>query len=335
MEKIGLKSRMKKVETSKSDKQTEEIGQKLAKSLKGGDIVALYGDLGAGKTVFVKGIARGLGIKKRILSPTFVFIRSYPLTSGKQLYHVDLYRGQSRQDFEALGLSEIFSKNNIVVIEWAEKLKDTLPKNRIDIHIKKEGEKIRRINITHKHSNVSIYRYIKLEEDEILKKGGVVIFPTDTVYGIGCRYDDKKAVNRIYKIKDRPKSQPFPYLVSNIQQVKKIADVTPIAQELIDKHWPGGLTIILKSRHNQKIGFRMPNHKELLLVIDMLGVPIIGTSANFHGQPPPASFDELDPKLIQLADFVIGGRAGGGIESTVVDTTVDPIKILRKGAIAL
>ncbi len=170
----------------------------------------------------------------------------------------------------------------------------------------------------------------------VLKSGGVVIFPTDTVYGIGCRIDNQKAVNRIYKIKSRSNSQPFPVLVSSIKQVESIATLNESARRLIEKYWPGGLTIILNSKEgNQKIGFRMPRSSMVSLLIDLVGKPIIGTSANFHGQPPAASFEKLDPKLIKLADFVIKGKSGGGVESTVVDATVDPIKILRKGAIAL
>ena len=177
---------------------------------------------------------------------------------------------------------------------------------------------------------------------EVLKSGGVVIFPTDTVYGIGCRCDDEKAVSRIYKIKGRPKDQPFPHLVSNIEQVKKIADITPLAQELINRYWPGGLTIILPVRHpelvsgpSQKIGFRMPDHKETLSMIDAVGVPIVGTSANFHGEPSPKSYEELDPKLQDLVDFVVKGECKNGIESTVIDTTVDPPKIIRQGAVKI
>ena len=84
---------------------------------------------------------------------------------------------------------------------------------------------------------------------DILKAGGIVIFPTDTVYGIGCRFDDQKAINRIYQIKGTPKDQSFPLLVSNISQVKKLAIITKIGQKLIDEYWPGALTIILPSRH--------------------------------------------------------------------------------------
>lgn len=184
---------------------------------------------------------------------------------------------------------------------------------------------------------------------QFLKNGGVVIFPTDTVYGIGCRFDDKRAVKRIYQIKRTPKSQPFPILVSNIKQVDKIVKVNNIAKELIKKYWPGGLTIILPSRHPKsrvyrgakdltaaaKIGIRMPNSDLTRLLIDQVQVPIIATSANFHGQPTPNSYGELDPKLIKLVDYVIKGDCKYQQESTVVDATVDPPKVLRHGAVKL
>jgi len=185
----------------------------------------------------------------------------------------------------------------------------------------------------------------------IFKNGGVVIFPTDTVYGIGCRFDDQKATERIYQIKKTPKNQKFPILVSSIGQVRKLAKVGKVAQKLIEKYWPGGLTIILPSRHPErerriysdssatpqndtsKVGFRMPDSDFIRSLINKVGVPIIGTSANFYGQMPAKSFKDLDPKLVGLADFVIKGECQGGIESTVVDVTVDSPKILRKGAV--
>lgn len=190
---------------------------------------------------------------------------------------------------------------------------------------------------------------------EVLKSGGVVIFPTDTVYGIGSIYDDQNALDRIYKIKSRPENQPFPILVSMVRQVEDLATITPSARKLIKKYWPGGLTIILPSvipakagthpnhlpviasetKQSPKIGFRMPRSSLITLLIDLVGVPIIGTSANFHGRPPAASFEKLDPQLIKLADFVIKGTCRNGVESTVVDATVDPPKILRQGAVKI
>src|SRR3972149_7853807 len=91
----------------------------------------------------------------------------------------------------------------------------------------------------------------------VLKKGGIVIFPTDTVYGIGCRFDDKDAIFRLYKIKKTPTTQPFPILVTNLSQVKNLAIINKTGAELIKKFWPGALTIIIKSKKGKgKIGFR-------------------------------------------------------------------------------
>ena len=187
----------------------------------------------------------------------------------------------------------------------------------------------------------------------ILKGGGVVIFPTDTVYGIGCCFDNQEAINRIRQIKGTPRNQPFPILVSKISQVKKLAIVTKIGKKLISKYWPGGLTIILYARHLErerriysdssatpqndisKVGFRMPDSDFIRSFINKVGVPIIGTSANFYGQKPAKSFKDLDSQILELADFVIKGRCQKGIESTIVDATSDPPKVLRKGAITL
>ncbi len=133
-----------------SPKETQKVAQRLTQDLVPGDVIALYGDLGAGKTVFVQGLAKGLKIKRNITSPTFVFMRSYPFTFKKKLltfYHLDLYRGEEKSDFESLGLQEVFSQDAIIVLEWAEKIKNSLPKKRVDISIEKIDEKKRRIKI--------------------------------------------------------------------------------------------------------------------------------------------------------------------------------------------
>lgn len=172
----------------------------------------------------------------------------------------------------------------------------------------------------------------------ILKSGGVVIFPTDTVYGIGCVYNNTRAVKRIYTIKGRDKSQPFPVLVSEIGQVEKIAEISDYAKDLMKKHWPGGLTIILRvfdlAKAWKSVGFRQPDSDIVKAITKEVG-PIIGTSANFHNQPTPKSYNELDPKFTKLADFVIKGECKLGEQSTVVDATVDPPKVLRQGAVRI
>ena len=134
--------------------ETEKFGEKLAKKIKKGGVIALYGDLGSGKTTFVKGLARGLRIKKRIVSPTFIFVRPYiinrqPTTDNRQLlYHIDLYRIDKLEDARGLGLEEIFSdSNNIVVIEWAERIKQILPEKRTDIYFKYLDENKRKVMV--------------------------------------------------------------------------------------------------------------------------------------------------------------------------------------------
>ena len=129
---------------------TQRIAQDLAKNLKGGEVIALFGDLGAGKTVFVQGLARGLGIKRRIISPSFVFMRTYPIILSHQtltFYHLDLYKGESMADLASLGLDEIFSPESVVVLEWADRIKKELPKKRINVFFETIDEKTRRISI--------------------------------------------------------------------------------------------------------------------------------------------------------------------------------------------
>ena len=134
---------------SKSESETRKIAAELAKNSKG-HIFALTGELGAGKTVFVQGFAKGLGIKEKIISPTFVLIRQHKIPgTGKTLYHVDLYRLEGNMDFKQLGLEEIWSDpNNIILIEWAEKIKKFLLKNIIKINIAKKELYSRLISIS-------------------------------------------------------------------------------------------------------------------------------------------------------------------------------------------
>lgn len=160
---------------TKSAQETAALGEKIANQLtinhkqslllrnkqslllrNRSSIIALTGELGSGKTVFVQGLAKGLGIKERILSPTFIMIRQYPLAISHQssiisFYHIDLYRIESEKDIEGLSLEEIWSDpKNIVAIEWAEKIKKILPKKRIEIHFEYINEGERRITINSK-----------------------------------------------------------------------------------------------------------------------------------------------------------------------------------------
>ena len=134
------------IETFSSPDETLNFARSFAQNLRGGEILALTGELGSGKTLFTQGLAEGLGIYDRIISPTYVLMRQY---CGKKfnLYHIDLYRLQTQHEIEDLGLNEIWGKkDNIVVIEWAEKMKGLLPPETIWIKFKYTGEKTREIN---------------------------------------------------------------------------------------------------------------------------------------------------------------------------------------------
>jgi len=171
---------------------------------------------------------------------------------------------------------------------------------------------------------------------KILKNNGIVIFPTDTVFGIGCRIDSRDAVNKLYRIKRTPRSQRFPILVSTIQQVEDYAQLPPKAKKLMDKFWPGALTIILESKKGEeKLGFRMPKSFITENLIEQVGAPIIGTSANFHKTKTPKIFKDLDPMLIKMADFIIEGECDLKSESTVVDATGVKLNIIRQGAVSI
>lgn len=141
---------MNKVHITNSQQETKKLARNFAKSLQAGDVIALYGDLGSGKTTFAQGLASGLGVKKKVMSPTFIFMRSYPIIFKKTpltLHHLDLYRGQDEKDFKSLGLNEIFTVDAIVVLEWADRIKRILPKKRIDIYFENKNGQKRKIKI--------------------------------------------------------------------------------------------------------------------------------------------------------------------------------------------
>lgn len=134
---------------TKSATETKNFAANLAKKLiSSGGVIALRGELGAGKTTFAKGFAQGLNIQEKIISPTFVLIRHHLIPETNNIfYHLDLYRLEDNQDFKQLGLSDIFESSNIVLIEWAEKAENLLPKNTIKINIEKVDDNTRKITV--------------------------------------------------------------------------------------------------------------------------------------------------------------------------------------------
>jgi len=178
-----------------------------------------------------------------------------------------------------------------------------------------------------------------------LKQGMVGIFATDTAFAIGCRMDDEKAVARLFEIKGRENSKATPVLVSSLVMAEHY--LLPISSEvkkkLIDKFWPGALTIVLPCIEEtvpslvrgggDTLGVRIPNSKQTCQLIDLVGVPLLGTSANFSGESPAHQLSDLDPKLVAMVDFVLPGVCEHQMVSTVIDPSVKPWKILRQGKI--
>ena len=180
----------------------------------------------------------------------------------------------------------------------------------------------------------------------ILKNGGLVSYPTDTVYGLGACMTDTKAVDRIFQVKGRPKGMALPVLLADVTQIKDIViSVPPIAQRLADEFFPGALTIILpKSDYmpdiitggGRTVAFRIPDHPVPLALIRGLGKPIVGTSANLSGQPSALTAMEVQAQIGDKIDMVIdGGKCPGGIESTVIDLSGERPVIRRQGAISV
>ncbi len=130
-----------------SMEETQKLGESYAQKLQSGDVLAFYGELGSGKTTFIQGLAKGLGIKRRIISPTFIIVRHYEIEDGS-FYHVDLYRTETKHDLLSVGLDQILEDdNNIVALEWAEKLGEMLPKKRIEVRCENLGDSKRKIAI--------------------------------------------------------------------------------------------------------------------------------------------------------------------------------------------
>jgi len=179
----------------------------------------------------------------------------------------------------------------------------------------------------------------------ILKQGGIVAFPTDTVYGLGAEANNQQAVARVYRVKERPRNIALPLLLANISQIGEVAEpVPPIAWLLAHNFLPGALTIVLPKSNlvpdiitagGITVAVRVPAHSIPIALARGLGAPIVGTSANVSGKPSALTADEVHSQFGDKVDLVIdGGKCPGGRESTVVDVTGEEPVILREGAIS-
>ena len=176
---------------------------------------------------------------------------------------------------------------------------------------------------------------------EIIENGGVIIFPTDTVYGIGCNPYDANAVKKIYEIKSREKIKSLPVLASSIQIVKQISIIDEFTEKIIKKYWPGPLTLILKLKDKNlkeslnledKIAVRIPNSVCTLKLLNKCNL-LVGTSANVSGDSSFTDPQECMKNVKNYDVFVDGGTITSKGESTIIEIENEKIHVIREGAL--
>ena len=190
------------------------------------------------------------------------------------------------------------------------------------------------------------------EAIQIIRRGGLVIYPTETLYGLGCDATDEDALRRLFEVKGRALGQPPPVLVAGAVQLEMlVAAIPPVARELMVAHWPGALTLILPARDGlsplvtgesggvKTVGVRESGHPMARALCEGAGVPIVATSANFSGAAgsaaAPRTLDDIPDELKAMVDAVLDGGEVGGAPSTIVDCTSDPPRVLRQGAVSI
>jgi L-threonylcarbamoyladenylate synthase len=176
---------------------------------------------------------------------------------------------------------------------------------------------------------------------EIIEKGGIVIFPTDTVYGIGCNPYNIDSIKKIYEIKSREKIKSLPVLAYSVDIVKKIVVIDNFTEKIIQKYWPGPLTLILELKDQKlkeslnlqnKIAIRIPDSKCTLKLLEKCGL-IVGTSANISGNTSYTNPDDCMKNVKNYDVFLNGGTITSKGESTIIEIENKKIKIIREGAL--
>ena len=175
-----------------------------------------------------------------------------------------------------------------------------------------------------------------------INDGAVIVFPTDTVYGLGCNPYNHDSVLSLYKIKKREKTKPFPVLGYSKEELEKIAEFSPLEEKIAEKFWPGAITLILKVKDQEiqkslslgeKIAVRVPNNKCALALLKECKL-LVGTSANISETKPFNDPKECSENLIGYDLFIDGGIISSKGESTIVEIENNDVKILRKGSIS-
>ena len=187
---------------------------------------------------------------------------------------------------------------------------------------------------------------LPVEAAELLKGGGIVAFPTETVYGLGANVFDEGAIAKVFQAKERPPDNPLIAHISSVGHIKELAaEVTESAARLIERFFPGPLTVVVKKSARvpdvataglDTIGIRKPRNKLANEFIAACGVPIVAPSANISGRPSPTTWQAVFEDLNGRIDCILQGEPSEfGLESTVVDCTIDPPRVLRPGAVSI
>ena len=169
-----------------------------------------------------------------------------------------------------------------------------------------------------------------------LRKGGLVAFPTETVYGLGADVTNPKAIARLNQVKGRPPEKPYSWHLHSAEQLRAyVTSVPPLATRLIERFWPGPLTIVMPADNGAVLGFRLPDHPIAHAFLEACDVPVAAPSANRSGLPPPTDAKEVLAALNGSFDCLLdGGPTRLGRESTVVEIVQDRVEIRREGAIS-
>ena len=188
------------------------------------------------------------------------------------------------------------------------------------------------------------YRIDEIEQvKNDLLNGDIVAFGTDTVFGLACVYDDNKAIEKVYKAKNREPKKALPMMCGNKEMIEEVAYVNDKAKKIMDKYMPGAITIIYKKKDVisdevtsglSTIGIRIPDDEWIINLINLVGKPLLVTSANISKEPAMSSWEEVALKLEGRIDGIVMEDAKGKEASTIVDCSSDEIKILRDGPIS-
>ncbi len=175
------------------------------------------------------------------------------------------------------------------------------------------------------------------EAAALLRRGGLVAFPTETVYGLGANLDDPQAIQELYQAKQRPFEKQVTIHLASAEDLEKYpVQVTEAGRRIMRAFWPGPLTLVFARADGSTLGFRVPNHPVALALLKEAAVPVVAPSANLHGQPPPQTAEAVARDFNDQIDLILdAGPTPSGISSTVLDLSVDPPKILREGAFAV